>query len=183
MFRARWIPVFRFYSQLWPVIDEVNFSNRRIKWLYDFPKLVFPIQNIDWRCALSMRSRPHNAVLLFNNPQMLIAYKAKLALYFVFITIYYMSVAAFSYSTWLLTLGPFLKKKNRHLAHVMWVTDGIKRNKAAETYNLALVYTYSIHSHSNDQCKSMDGKCLLFLQEKKIARKRYSNGLNRHKMT
>lgn len=111
MFRAKWIPVFRFYSQLWPVIDEVNFSNRRIKWLYDFPKLVFPIQNIDWRCALSMRSRPHNAVLLFNNPQMLIAYKAKLALYFVFITIYYMSVAAFAYSTWLLTLGPFLKKK------------------------------------------------------------------------
>lgn len=60
---------------------------------------------------MSMRSRPHNAVLLFNNPQMLIAYKAKLALYFVFITIYYMSVAAFAYSTRLLTLGPFLKKK------------------------------------------------------------------------
>lgn len=79
--------------------------------------------------------------------------------------------------------GSFLKEKTRHLAHVMWVTDGIKRNKAAETYNLALVYTYSIYYHSNDQCKSMDGKCLLFLQEKKSARKRYSNGLNRHKMT
>lgn len=48
---------------------------------------------------MSMRSRSHNAVLLFNSPQMLVAYKGKLALYFVFITLYYMSVAAFAYST------------------------------------------------------------------------------------
>lgn len=114
---------------------------------------MFPIQNIEWRWDMSMRSRPHNAVLLFNNPQMLVAYKAKLALNFVFITLYYMSVAAFAYSTWLLALGPSLKEKQTSgTCHVGY--RWYQGNKAAETCYLDWVCTYSIHSHSNDQCKS-----------------------------
>lgn len=85
-----------------------------------------------------MRRILFNIVLLFCNPQMLLAYKDKCDLHFVFITLDSMSVAVPSlllhsqhvfFLLWVLS-----KRIDRHLAHAVLLTDGINSSKAAETY-------------------------------------------------
>lgn len=99
--------------------------------------LMFSIQNIV-RSAMSVRCRLLNTVLLFSNPQMLMAFKDKRGLHFVFITLDSMSVAVPSlllHSQHVVFLLWVLSKTNdRHLAHAVLVTDGINSSKAAETY-------------------------------------------------
>ena len=81
---------------------------------------------------MSVRCRLLNTVLLFSNPQMLMAFKDKRGLHFVFITLDSMSVAVPSlllHSQHVVFLLWVLSKTNdRHLAH------GINSSKAAETY-------------------------------------------------